>query len=591
MFPRNNRLTSPNILARARTRAAGVFLGTIRPARVQSAVETPDMIATLPTHPVAPGTPMNLRLLVSSNLGPAVPFETSNPQTMIGRAADCQVRFAASNVVSTHHAVIELTETGAFITDLNSRNGTFVNDRPVTHRMALREGDEVQLGRRGPTLRVERLDVPDGENMTVFESVAKMPPRPARVEEPEFVDDEPRAPRRRPAAATADDDYPRPARRHQSKQTMYLIGGGGVLAAVLVGVLIWQLGRKKDSPGGGGVSAPLSAEEMYRRQLDSAVYIEAEIPHPDIPGQWTTGLGSGCLIDRQKKLVLTAHHVIAGNRKIEVFFPKFKDGKPVTDHGAYTGTDAVTATVLKTDPVKDLTILQLASVPDHVKELPMAKDSPQPAEEVYTVGGKPRGSKGLWIPTKGSVREVAQAHYSFRRKDGTVHQTVDAWVISTSNPINPGDSGGALVNKNCELIGVCSASDPSADLVRSFIDLREVKDFMGVKTSSGEAKKSDGPAKIDPARLVGRWKWVSGGSFPPGTVFEFTAAGNLVVHASKNGAPVRVDIGSYRLAGDKLTLVSKKAGEPDEIMTVRLENDRRLVLIDGARKELVFDRQ
>jgi uncharacterized protein (TIGR03066 family) len=527
---------------------------------------------------------MKIRLLVVTDTGPPVPFETENPETLIGRAAECQVRFAASNVVSTRHAVIELSPSIAYITDLGSRNGTYVNGRRVTAKTTLRQGDEVQLGQRGPTLRVERLEVPDAEGMTVCESPG-MPPRslPGTLDEPDFIDEEPlpvRRPAARPITATRVRDV-RPPSNHK----LLLFGGAGLLVvAAATVILIWQLGKRKGS--GGGSDAPLSAEEMYRRQLDSAVYIEVVVPNPKKPDELLHGRGSGCLIDKKEKLILTAYHVIANARKVAVVFPKFKDGKPVTDHTNYDASDLLPATIVKSDSSKDLAILKLEKVPDHAKELPMAKESPGPNEEVYTVGGKPRGSTGLWIPTKGNVREVVKTTMLL---DGRQH--VDAWVVSTTNPINPGDSGGALVNKRCELVGVCSGSDESATLVRSFIDVREVSGFIGLKSPSSEVKTTDNSGKTNQQKIVGKWKIVKGEDIPTGTIIEFTAGGKVDIHGVKNGAPTTVNAGEYRIEGDRLTLISKKGGAADtETAALRFENPNRMTLTGSDKKETVFER-
>ena len=48
--------------------------------------------------------------------------------------------------VSRHHARIHLQSGGAFIEDLGSANGTFLNGWPVQGRMPLKPGDQVRLG-------------------------------------------------------------------------------------------------------------------------------------------------------------------------------------------------------------------------------------------------------------------------------------------------------------------------------------------------------------------------------------------------------------------------------------------------------------
>jgi len=48
--------------------------------------------------------------------------------------------------VSRHHAQMKIVGHRYYITDLSSRNGTFVNQRKVTEGVPLRNGDIIQLG-------------------------------------------------------------------------------------------------------------------------------------------------------------------------------------------------------------------------------------------------------------------------------------------------------------------------------------------------------------------------------------------------------------------------------------------------------------
>lgn len=77
-------------------------------------------------------------------------------ELILGRAPSAAVRFppTAEATVGRQHARIELLdEPGRFrVTDLDSRNGTWLNGRPVTAPTELRSGDILQLGAGGPRL-------------------------------------------------------------------------------------------------------------------------------------------------------------------------------------------------------------------------------------------------------------------------------------------------------------------------------------------------------------------------------------------------------------------------------------------------------
>ncbi|MBA4191364.1 MAG: hypothetical protein C0467_25570 [Planctomycetaceae bacterium] len=67
------------------------------------------------------------------------------PPFLIGRATECHLR-PASTAVSLRHCVIEEREGHAFIQDLGSTNGTFLNDDRLTSDCPLRDGDELCVG-------------------------------------------------------------------------------------------------------------------------------------------------------------------------------------------------------------------------------------------------------------------------------------------------------------------------------------------------------------------------------------------------------------------------------------------------------------
>lgn len=78
----------------------------------------------------------------------------------LGRDPSCNIIFdpERDDLVSRSHAVIEWTsnEPRRFtISDLLSANGTLVNGDRINGAAPLSHGDRIQLGRNGPTLRVE----------------------------------------------------------------------------------------------------------------------------------------------------------------------------------------------------------------------------------------------------------------------------------------------------------------------------------------------------------------------------------------------------------------------------------------------------
>jgi pSer/pThr/pTyr-binding forkhead associated (FHA) protein/S1-C subfamily serine protease len=89
-------------------------------------------------------------------------------EVVLGRASACTIplRTVADTVVSKRHAVIALDEKGAAtVLDLGSRNGTFLNGKPVRARTTIALGDRIMLGWEGPLFEVRALGsaaMPDG---------------------------------------------------------------------------------------------------------------------------------------------------------------------------------------------------------------------------------------------------------------------------------------------------------------------------------------------------------------------------------------------------------------------------------------------
>lgn len=83
-------------------------------------------------------------------------FEIHEDVAQLGRDPGIAVSFAgeAARVVSVRHAELRLTAGLWHVSDLASRNGTFVNGERLTGPLPLKPGDTIRLGERGPALTV-----------------------------------------------------------------------------------------------------------------------------------------------------------------------------------------------------------------------------------------------------------------------------------------------------------------------------------------------------------------------------------------------------------------------------------------------------
>ncbi len=139
---------------------------------------------------------MKIRLQILTAPGETCLFEHCGPTVRIGRDPQGELVFQGkmSQAVSWNHAKVELRSSGAFVQDLGSSNGTFVNDRRIAEPVALQVRDQIQLGHTGPTLKVLELDLsPMSDHRSRSTSAANVagvpPPEPPPVREVKWRDE------------------------------------------------------------------------------------------------------------------------------------------------------------------------------------------------------------------------------------------------------------------------------------------------------------------------------------------------------------------------------------------------------------------
>lgn len=84
----------------------------------------------------------HLRALVGDNLQPYYALEENN---LLGRAEDNTLTFS-EETVSAYHARVSCQRGTWWIEDLGSRNGTMLNEIPVSEPLILGFGDKIQFG-------------------------------------------------------------------------------------------------------------------------------------------------------------------------------------------------------------------------------------------------------------------------------------------------------------------------------------------------------------------------------------------------------------------------------------------------------------
>jgi pSer/pThr/pTyr-binding forkhead associated (FHA) protein len=87
---------------------------------------------------------VKLKVLHGSSAGKEV--KIPGPECLIGRHQDCHLR-PKTDAISRRHCLILVSEDRVSVRDLNSKNGTFVNEERVEGERILKAGDRLRVAR------------------------------------------------------------------------------------------------------------------------------------------------------------------------------------------------------------------------------------------------------------------------------------------------------------------------------------------------------------------------------------------------------------------------------------------------------------
>ena len=177
-----------------------------------------------------------------------------------------------------------------------------------------------------------------------------------------------------------------------------------------------------------------ASPDTVSRAMSSVVVVSAELANG-------TSTGTGFIValseDESFDYVATNYHVVADAKNIYVRL--------------YESGDYVEAALVGYSAEDDIAVLKIAA--SGLSALTVANyDSCRAGDVVYAIG-TPEGENFSWTVTHGIISAVDRILWLYDDKnnlEGTMR------VIQTDTPVNPGNSGGPLINAAGEVVGIIS---------------------------------------------------------------------------------------------------------------------------------------
>ena len=282
------------------------------------------------------------------------------------------------------------------------------------------------------------------------------------------------------------------------------------MAALVVGVI--------QGPGAGDASEtpPLYDEQMvvslYEKANPAVVRVETVINTPDRFGFLFPhgGQGSGFLVDTEGH-ILTNYHVVHDASTVQVVLPN---------------GETLDAKVAGRSPADDVALLKVdAKDVAGIEPLPLADSSAIETGQMAIAVGSPFGLDNS--VTVGVVSGVE------RSRPGVLRRPITG-MIQTDASLNPGNSGGPLLNSRGEVIGINTSIE--ADTAFSIIDPKGIGFAIPINTAK------DLMTRFPDNEIVKRpWLGISGTALSPtlAEILGIDATEGVYVMTVSPGSPAQ----------------------------------------------------
>jgi S1-C subfamily serine protease len=205
--------------------------------------------------------------------------------------------------------------------------------------------------------------------------------------------------------------------------------------------------------------APHRGSMVYRERVNGVVLIAS-----------TNTVGTGVVVSGHGDIITNEHiirdaHKTRGDEWVAVWFKPSNGVRPAK-------SDFLLARILQRSQRRDLAHIRLAQLmPQTAAVIPLATAMPSIGQEVFAIG---HPKTYLWSFSQGVVSQI-RPDYAWKYRDGILRS---ATAIQTQAPVNPGDSGGPLLDDEGAVVGIVVGSATETEGVYFAVSVQHVRELL-----------------------------------------------------------------------------------------------------------------
>ena len=288
-----------------------------------------------------------------------------------------------------------------------------------------------------------------------------------------------------------------------------------------------------------------SVADVFKEVSPSVVFITATSIDPfKIINRVKTGIGSGFIISKDG-LILTNSHVVAGSQHIVV----------TLDNGT-----KVVGKLIGADPILDLAVLKIPNPPKGLPVISLGdSDAIQVGEQVLVIGNPLGLEQTLTVGIISGINRILP--------ESLLGLMLP--FIQTDAAISPGNSGGPLVNRYGEVIGITTSFIYNAQNIGFALPINIAKEVV--------------PQLVKEGRVIRPWVGIHGKLIKKEdlSIINLPLADGFLVETVEPGSPaerggirggelpITIVGEEFLLGGDIITAINGQAlGDPEKFITL-----------------------